>query len=169
MAEDWDRTKWEQLNLRSRWYSGQLWYVPFAFVGVVGLIFDNILKLAYPLNSFGFIFIGLLSLAVVVHIMSLRHYELKAVSNMRKLEQGDKISSGGSQWFLSFSLYIKFIVCLTSLFLIGYGLYLIKMIAVWLQILLWFSLFLVFVFYIFLFWKDYSRNKPVLKDIRDPK
>ena len=166
MAEDWDKIKWEQLNRRSRWYSAQIWYVPFAYVGIVGFAFDKILELEAPLNSFAFIFIGILSLAVVIHIISLRYYELRAVSNMRKLEQGDKISSGGSQWFLSFSLYIKFIICLTSLFLIGYGLCLIRTVAIWQEVLL---LSLVFIFYLFIFWKDFSRNSPLLKDIRDSK
>ena len=97
MTEDWDKIKWEQLNQRSRWCSSQLWYVPFAYVGIVGFAFDKILSLPSPLNSLAFISVGILSLAVVVHIISLRFYELKAITIMKKLGQEEKISSGGSK------------------------------------------------------------------------
>jgi hypothetical protein len=71
MNDDHWKAMYEQLNLRSRWYTTQLWAIPFAYVGLAGLGLDKIPKWTYPWNSLGFGFLALLSFGVFVHISSL--------------------------------------------------------------------------------------------------
>ena len=39
--------QYDQLNQRSRWYSSQMWYVPFAFVGIIALGIDKSIAASY--------------------------------------------------------------------------------------------------------------------------
>ena len=168
MAEDWDKIRWEQLNHRSRSYSAQLWYIPFAYVGIVGFAFDKIASLSPPLNSLGIILLGIFSIAVLVHVLALKFYERRAVRSMQELEKDNVISSGGSHWYLSFAWYIKYMICLASYFFIGYGFYLFEIPQTCLKILLIVVILLILtILYVYIFWQDYKRNHPLVSDIRN--
>lgn len=105
-------TIYEQLNLRSRWYSSQLWYVPFAYVGIVGLFLKEIATSNNEVKSFGYLFLAAFSLAVYVHVLSLKYYERRAVAKMQKIEEkiyadNGTPSGGGSPWYLTYITYIN--------------------------------------------------------------
>lgn len=105
-------TKYEQLNLRSRWYSSQLWYVPFAYVAIAGLFLKEIANLSDEVKSFGYLFFSAFSLAVYVHVLSLKYHERRAVAKMQDIEreiyeEKETSSGGGSPWYLTYITYIN--------------------------------------------------------------
>jgi len=105
-----DRDKqYEQLNQRTRWYTSQVWYVPFAFIGILVVGIERINTLSGSLRSFAFLMLSFFSLSVFVHISSLKFYERKSILAMQQLED-PVISQGGSPWYLSFTTYMKLIL-----------------------------------------------------------
>ena len=168
MTENRDKITWEELNQRSRWYTAQLWYVPFAYVGIVGFAFDKIVNLPYPLNSFGLFLLGIFSIAVFVHVLALKFYERRAVSSMQEqeLEGSRTISGGGSQWYLSFTWYIKVMICFASYLFTGWGLWLVEATTTWQKALLWIPLLPLTILYCVIFWQDHVRNRKLVEEIR---
>lgn len=96
---------WKELSERSRWYTSQLWYVPFAYFGMIGIALDDIERLAQPSRSIAFAVSAMFSLAVIVHVLSVSFYEQRAVARMRRLETEDT-SLGDAPWWISFPTYI---------------------------------------------------------------
>ena len=165
MVDNRWNTKYEQLNLRSRWYSSQLWYIPFAYVGIVGIGLGKILTLPYPLNSLGLILLGIFSISVFVHVSAIKFYERRAVRSMQEME--DKlISGGGSPWYLSFAWYIKLMICLASYFFIAYGVHLVRITQTARCVILLIILLALSILYIFIVWKDHVRNRDLLRNIQ---
>jgi hypothetical protein len=103
--------RYEQLNERSRWYTSQLWYVPFAYIALVGIGIEKVSALTGKTRGFGFAVLSLLSFGTFVHVLSVKYFERRAVRAMQKLEtlSGETASGGGSKWFLSFSTYLTII------------------------------------------------------------
>lgn len=170
MADNKWNMKYEQLNQRSRWYSSQLWYIPFAYVGIVGIGLEKMLKLPYPLNSLGLILLGIFSISVFVHVSTIKFYERRAVrsmQNMEKEEEGKSISGGGSPWYLSFAWYIKLMICIASYIFIAYGIFLVKMRQCERRLILVIILLDLTIFYIFIVWKDHVRNRDLRKKISE--
>ncbi|MCX5847254.1 MAG: hypothetical protein NTW12_13010 [Deltaproteobacteria bacterium] len=108
-----DKETWKELNQRSRWYSSQLWYVPFAYIGIVGLGVEKLHNLPHPLGNLAYLMLALFSLAVFVHVSSLKFYERRAVLNMQKLEN-PVVSGGGASWYMSFASYMKLMLMVGS-------------------------------------------------------
>lgn len=108
-----DKETWKELNQRSRWYSSQLWYVPFAYVGIVGLGVEKLHNLPRPLQNLAYLMLAFFSLAVFVHVSSLKFYERRAVLSMQKLES-PVVSGGGARWYMSFAPYMKLMLVVGS-------------------------------------------------------
>ena len=109
MVDDKEKETWKELNQRSRWYSSQLWYVPFAYIGIVGLGIEKIHNLPRPLGNLAYLMLAFFSLAVFVHVSSLKFYDRRAVLNMQKLEN-PVVSGGGASWYMSFASYMKLMI-----------------------------------------------------------
>lgn len=165
--EKW-KTQYEQLNQRARWYSAQLWVVPFTYLGLIGVGFEkiNALKDTY-LRSTGLLLTAFLSLTVFVHVSAVKYYERKAIKAMRDLEN-PKLSSGGSPWYLSYVFFIKAILCaLTFAFTVG---------GIWPMTddrdgrlgLLILSAVVLAILYLLIIINDHSRNKTLLQQIKEP-
>jgi Flp pilus assembly protein TadB len=151
--------QYEQLNERSRCYSSQLWYVPFAFVGILALGIDKLTALQEPLRSPAFIFLSLFSLAVYIHVTSLKFYERRCVLAMQQLEQ-PVVSGAGEPWYLSFNTYIKFILIVGALGLLWIGS------VNWHWILRTVLMAALIVIITSVLWADRNRTQPVLNNIR---
>lgn len=111
-----DKETWKELNQRSRWYSSQLWYVPFAYIGIIGLGIEKLEKLdnlPFPLGNLAYLMMAFFSLAVFVHVCSLKFYERRAVLEMQKLEN-PVVSGGASKWYMSFASYMKLMLVVGS-------------------------------------------------------
>ncbi len=113
MSNDKWNTQYEQLNQRSRWYSSQLWYVAFAYVGILGLGVDKIPNFEQPLRSLAYLMLSVFSLAVYVHVVSLKFYERRAVRGMQSMEN-PVVSGGGSPSYVSFGSYIRIMLLIGS-------------------------------------------------------
>ena len=168
MTDDQKKMLYEQLNQRARLYSSQLWYVPFAYIGLVGIGMDKIPGWCQPLKSFGLIFMGIFSIAAFVHVSSIKHLERRAVKKMRELEGDSPASFGGSPWYLSFAWYFRLILILLSYSFVAYGISL--LVILFLQSLwFWLPMIALSILYGFLIYKTYSLNKPLVKEIREDK
>lgn len=113
MSDDKWNTQYEQLNERSRWYSSQLWYIPFAYVGIVGLGIEKIQSLPHPLDTLAYLMLSIFSFAVYVHVVSLKFYERRAVRAIQAMEN-PVVSGGGSPWHMSFASYMKIMLIIGS-------------------------------------------------------
>ena len=175
---DVDRWKvqYEQLNQRSRWYASQLWYVPFAYLGLIGVGLEKILTLPQPLKSIALVFLGIFSIAVFAHVSSVKHYERLAVRQMRELEKDQSeekaISQGGSCWYLSFAWYVRLMLVILTYVFIGYGIY---EIGNWLTVSeqCWWPITVMIIAVVLsiclgiMIKKNCSLNKDLVKSIRD--
>lgn len=168
MANEKWKTKYEQLNQRSRWYSSALWHVPFTYLGLAGYGSVKIVDMDYPLNSFGFILLAIFSISVFVHLSHLKFYELRAVRSLQKLEEnGEVLSTGAARWYLSFSFYIRFMLCIASYFFITFGVLLVKMGHIERCITLSIGLPGLTFLYGIIIWEDIKRNSNVIREIRE--
>jgi len=108
-----DKDTWKELNQRSRWYSSQLWYVPFAYIGIIGIGVEKVHNLPYPLRNFAYLMLAFFSLAVFVHVSSLKFNERRAILSMQKLES-PVVSGGSTSWYMSFASYMKLMLVVGS-------------------------------------------------------
>jgi|CXWL01.1.fsa_nt_gi hypothetical protein len=108
-----DNETWKELNQRSRWYSSQLWYVPFAYIGIVGLGVEKVHNLPHPLGNLAYLMLAFFSLAVFVHVSSLKFYERRAVLCMQKFES-PVVAGGGAPCYMSFASYMKLMLVVGS-------------------------------------------------------
>ncbi len=151
--------QYEQLNQRTRWYTSQLWYVPFAFIGILALGIEKINSLSEPLRSFVFLMLSFFSLSVFVHVSSLKFYERQNILAMQQLED-PVISRGVSPWYLSFTTYMKVILAFCAL-----GFIWIWSIAFcWILRVVLIGIFISVI--VVLWWCDRKRNKPIIDEIR---
>jgi len=155
---DKDR-QYDQLNQRSRWYSAQLWYVPFAFVGIIALGIDKASAVPEPMKTFVFLILSFFSLAAFVHVKALKYYERRSVRAMQQLES-PVVSGGGSPWYMSFVLYIKIMLAIAVLGFFWGGT---SSWPLWVRIIFAFCFALVLVA---VWFSDQKRNDALLRDIR---
>ena len=162
--KDWN-TKYQQLSERSGRYSSQLWQVPFAYIGLVGIGIDKILKLASPMKSIALFILGMFSLSVLVHITSIKYYERRTVRNMQEIEN-KPISSGGSPWHLSYIEYTKLMILFVTYSFFGYSILTLDLAPNWLPIVFT-AVFIILTALVLLIYRaDYKRTKALLKAIR---
>lgn len=171
-SERW-KTKYEQLNQRSRWYSSQLWYVAFAYMALVGVGAEKLINLPDLQRGIGFIVLSIFSLAVFVHVTEIKHYERRAVVAMRKLEEGDNLSKGGSPWTLSFYSYYAFLLIILTFVFIEYGVFsvgkFLKLSTLWGITIVLLAFFGLSFYFAIIIKKTVRLNKPLLKVLQGEK
>jgi len=161
----WNIT-YEQLNQRSRWYSSQLWYIPFAYLGIVGIGLEKILKLSYPLNSLGLVLFSIFSISVFVHVSSIKFYERRTVRSMQEIE--DKpISGGGRPWYISFDWYIRLMIGFASYFFFAHSVLLMKKTLIAQGVILGIIYSLLTILYIVIVRQNHIRSRDLLRSIRE--
>jgi len=165
MTESDKSTKYKQLNERARWYSSQLWYIPFAYVGLIGIGIEKTLALISPFRSIAFIFLGIFSLSVYVHVTALKYYERRAVGSMRQMEN-NPISSGGSPWYMNFVWYTQLMLLVATYTLIGYAILDIGLVSYLKWIVFGVIMTVLTIVFVMNIREDRKRNKELLKVIR---
>lgn len=85
--QDTLRLQLSELNSRSRWYSSQLWHVPFAYLGLTGIIVANLASSCPSQQSLGLIVSALFGVLVSFHICAMKDGERRAVENLKEMEQ----------------------------------------------------------------------------------
>ncbi|MEW8385338.1 MAG: hypothetical protein AB2704_26055 [Candidatus Thiodiazotropha taylori] len=80
------RVQLTELNNRGRWYSSQLWQVPFAYLGITGLLLSQI-KLAET-QTFILIVVSVAFLGafVIAHMNGIADGEKRAVKDLQNTE-----------------------------------------------------------------------------------
>jgi hypothetical protein len=167
MKEKTWNTRYEQLNGRVRWYASQLWYIPFAYVGLLGIGINNISKLSYPLANIGYALLGLFSLAVFVHISSLKYYERRAVRSLQRMEkeiEHDPESGGASKWYISFAFYIKAMILAATYSLVGYATLTLKTIP---QIIFFMAFLILTIIFVVVISIDSIRNQNLRAEVAE--
>jgi len=76
-----------ELNNRSRWYSSELWQVPFAYLGLSGLVIGQVADKASRYLSLAFGASAVFGIFVIVHMHRLRGSERRAVKNLQDTER----------------------------------------------------------------------------------
>jgi hypothetical protein len=69
------REQLKELNNRSRWYSGQLWYIPFAYFGLVALTVGNVGFKEPKFIGLSLLYCGIIGVFVFWHMISIRDGE----------------------------------------------------------------------------------------------
>ena len=75
-----------ELNNRSRWYSTQLWAVPFAYLGVSSVAIFGVLDKAEKYLWSVFLVCALLGAFVIWHMFKIKDGEKRAVENLIEIE-----------------------------------------------------------------------------------
>jgi hypothetical protein len=82
------REQLKELNNRSRWYSGQLWHVPFAYFGLVVLIANQNFRSTGRYDAFiALASSAVLGMFVLWHMRAIRDGEHRAIENLRRVEE----------------------------------------------------------------------------------
>lgn len=116
------RTQLSVLNERSRWYSSQLWQVPFAFLGLGGLAIGAVIgKNNAAVIGWTFVALGCFGIAVIIHMYGMAGGERRAVQNIQKVEEQlhleqTALAKAGINWR---SLHIAVIVATILSFVLG--------------------------------------------------
>lgn len=78
--------QFRELNTRSRWYSSQLWQIPFAYLGVTGIVLGRLAGESRCQLSLGLLCSGIFGILVSVHIFGLMNGEKRAVTGLEEVE-----------------------------------------------------------------------------------
>lgn len=75
-----------ELNNRSRWYSAELWQIPFAYLGLTGLIIVQIANKKPEFLGYTLISAAVFGIFVIIHMCKIRKNEIRAVKHLQKTE-----------------------------------------------------------------------------------
>ena len=76
-----------ELNNRSRWYSSELWQIPFAYLGVTGVVIAQLAAKAETFLGVGFATSALFGVFVLIHVFRIRASEQLAILNLQDTER----------------------------------------------------------------------------------
>jgi hypothetical protein len=79
------RTQLKELNTRSRWYTTQLWQVPIAFIGIVGITVSRLPD--ETMRRPVLIILGLLGIAVLIHMYNCHNRTQRTVQALARIEE----------------------------------------------------------------------------------
>jgi len=80
------RVQLTELNNRSRWYSKELWQIPFAYLGLTGLIIVQIAEKNLKHLKLAFISAATFGVFVIIHMFKIRKNETRAVKHLQETE-----------------------------------------------------------------------------------
>jgi hypothetical protein len=81
------RVQLGELNQRARWYSSQIWQVPFAFFGIAALVIGATIDKNNFVTGLAFLIVFGLGVTVLIHLQGLADGERRAVLNIQKIEE----------------------------------------------------------------------------------
>ncbi|OGW55626.1 MAG: hypothetical protein A2Y81_00365 [Nitrospirae bacterium RBG_13_43_8] len=84
--ETW-RTQLTELNNRSRWYSTQLWQLPFTYLAVTAIVIANLESQKTYIVGLSFLAAFILGIFVSWHMKGILDGEKRAVKNLQKVEE----------------------------------------------------------------------------------
>jgi hypothetical protein len=115
------RTQLAELNVRARTYASQMWQVPFAYIGIVGIAGGAAISRNDPLFAGGpLVFLGLFGIAVINHMFGLQDGTWRAVEGIRSMEAKLRLEQTALHKPLVWNSLL-FIVILTTIACLGLG------------------------------------------------
>jgi len=81
------RCQLTELNNRSRWYSSELWHIPFAYLGVTGVSVTQLAVKGKTYLGVGCAGSALFGVFVLIHIFRIRAREQRAIMNLQDTER----------------------------------------------------------------------------------
>lgn len=86
------RVQLAELNNRSRWYSSELWQVPFAYLGLSGVVVAQVADKASKYLSLIFFASAVFGAFVIWHMSRLRSSEQRAIKHLQETEKALNLS-----------------------------------------------------------------------------
>jgi len=80
------RVQLVELNNRARWYSSQLWQLPFAFLGITGLSLATFIDKKPLFLALALFVCSIFGLCICIHIMGILDGEKRAVNDLQDIE-----------------------------------------------------------------------------------
>ncbi|MBI5196579.1 MAG: hypothetical protein HZA10_09670 [Nitrospirae bacterium] len=80
------RVQLSELNNRSRWYSAELWQIPFVYLGLTGLTIVQVADKTPKHLGLSFITAAVFGVFVIIHMFKIRKHETRAVEHLKKTE-----------------------------------------------------------------------------------
>jgi len=80
------RVQLVELNNRSRWYSSQLWQLPFAFLGVTGLSIATFIDKKPLFLALALFICSIFGLCICIHLRGILDGEKRAVQDLQDIE-----------------------------------------------------------------------------------
>ncbi len=115
------RAKLREANERSRRYSSRLWQIPLAFIGIVGVVVGGVIKDIEnsPLTGPAFLALGVLGIAVAIHILGMADGHKRAVLNIQIVEEQLQLKKTViyKPWYWRTFYIVVIVISVTSLLL----------------------------------------------------
>jgi len=111
----------KELNTRSRWYASQLWYIPFAYFGIVALVLGNLTKTEIEQLhlSLGLFACGFVGVFVIWHMFNIQDGEHRAIRNIQKVEDHLHLERTAELKSYTRPFFVAVVVVLGACFLAG--------------------------------------------------
>ncbi len=81
------RTQLVELNNRARWYSSQLWQIPFLYFGVCSVLLGAVTEGDEMSLLYSTSFLACIGPFIIVHMRGISNGEMRAVLNLEKTEK----------------------------------------------------------------------------------
>lgn len=121
------RAQLAELNSRSRWYSTRLWQIPFAYIGLSGIIISSLVKLDsvnIRLIGIALILLGIIGVLVTGHVFGVRKAEVISIKKLQYVEEElkiqPKVRARDESWDVRFMVIL---VILSTLLFVASGTY----------------------------------------------
>ena len=122
------RTQFTELNNRSRWYSSNLWQIPFAYFAIFTIVLVQVMK-EFP-NYFPLVLLstGFFGVFVIWHMVGVIDGEKRAVQNLKEIENQLNLKQTVAYKPINYiaPLFLALIIGVLVCFGFGFGFYLLK-------------------------------------------
>jgi hypothetical protein len=81
------RTQLTELNSRSRWYTSQLWQVPFAYLAITGVGLAGLANKSHTIFAIALIAAAVFGGCALMHLVGMLDGVRRAVKNLKKVEK----------------------------------------------------------------------------------
>ncbi len=98
------RVQLAELNTRARTYTSRMWQVPFAYVGIIGVVFAEVADKEQEIFAIALGIGMVFGILVLVHLTSLMDGVRRAVDNIRKVERALSLEQTAEYrpwWYIS--------------------------------------------------------------------
>lgn len=120
------RAQLQQLNERSRWYTSQSWQVPFAYIGVTGVVLAGIWKDVNQeswVQSNSLFATAVLGVLVFWHLLGVQRNICRVITNIETIEGllGLRRMSKNTFWWTTAPWFIMILLAVVASLIAGFS------------------------------------------------